>query len=117
MFHWTIHLKGGHRNYYHAAVVDGHKLYSFGGYYNYKRDQIEVHIFNTLCLRWMKLSPVTNGRGQRPTEVPSGRQGHTAVLVEDIAYIWGDILTAMCFMPLMSTTTAGTNPILLELFQ
>ena len=91
MFHWTIHLKGGYRNYDHAAVIDGHKLYSFGGYYNYlnNEDQIVVHIFNTLCLRWMKLSPVTNGRGQRPTEVPSGRWGHTAVLVEEIAYIWG----------------------------
>ena len=90
MFHWTIHLKGGHRDYHHAAVIYGHKLYSFGGVYNrYNRDQIEVHIFNTLCLRWMKLSPVTNGRGQRPTEVPSGRYGHTAVLVKEIAYIWG----------------------------
>ena len=89
MFHWTIHLKGAHKNEDHAAVVVGHKLYSFGGYYNYMNnmDQIEVYIFNTLSLRWSRLPPVTNGRGQRPIEVPSGRWGHTAVLVEDITPI------------------------------
>ena len=88
MFHWTIHLKGGHRD--SAAVIVGHKLYSFGGINNYQnnRDQIEVHIFNTLSLRWRTLPPVTNG-GQSPIEVPSRRYGHTAVLVEQSVYIWG----------------------------
>ena len=118
MFHWTIHLKGGHEDHYHAAVVVGHKLYSFGGYNNYlnNRDQIEVHIFNTLSLRWRKLPPVTNRRGQSPIEVPSGRYGHTAVLVEEIVYLWGgyypycnvlyafDVDTHSWFKPIISGT-------------
>ena len=91
MICWTIHLKGGPTNDRHAAVVVGHKLYSFGGFYSYQnnRGQIEVHIFNTVSLRWIKLTPETNGRGQSPFEVPSGRYGHTAVLMEYSIYIWG----------------------------
>ena len=90
MFHWTIQLKGGPKDSYPAAVVVGHKLYSFGGYNSYMNNtgQIEVHIFNTVSLRWSRLPPVTNG-GQSPVEVPSGRYGHTAVLVEEIVYIFG----------------------------
>lgn len=87
MIHWTIHLKGGLKECYHAAVVVRHKLYTFGGICSLIiSDPIEVHIFNTVSLRWRK---VTNGRGNGPIEVPSGRYGHTAVLVEEIVYIWG----------------------------
>ena len=84
MFRWTIYLKGGPKDYYHAAVIVRHKMYSFVE--NLNCNKIEVHLFNTLSLRWKKLPPVTNGS---PIEIPDTRFGHTAVLVEEIVLIWG----------------------------
>ena len=57
MFRWTVHVKGGPENCDHASVLVGHKLYSFGGYNSNLNDgdQIEVHCFNTVSLRWTKL--------------------------------------------------------------
>ncbi|KAL6488156.1 hypothetical protein MHYP_G00047820 [Metynnis hypsauchen] len=77
----------------HAAVAVGHKVYSFGGYcsgedYETFR-QIDVHVFNTVSLRWMKLPPVRTGGREHAREVPYMRYGHTAVLVDDTIYIWG----------------------------
>ena len=123
MFHWTIHLKG-HDNHSPAAVVVGHKVYSFEGNWEKKKKkkkknsvQMEVHIFNTVSLRWRKLPPWTNGRGEGSPDVPSRRVGHTAVLIAECVYIWEDILTATCSMDLMSTPTDGSSLRFLELFQ
>lgn len=42
-----------------------------------------------VSLRWIKLPPVwTNSRDQ-VREVPYMRYGHSAVLIDDIVYIWG----------------------------
>ncbi|XP_055745607.1 kelch domain-containing protein 3-like [Salvelinus fontinalis] len=93
MLRWTTHLDGGPRRVNHAAVSVGHKVYSFGGYcsgddYETLR-QIDVHIFNTVSLRWMKLPPVRTGGREHARDVPYMRYGHTAVLLEDTIYIWG----------------------------
>uniref|UniRef100_A0A669Q157 rRNA biogenesis protein RRP36 n=1 Tax=Phasianus colchicus TaxID=9054 RepID=A0A669Q157_PHACC len=93
MLRWAVHLEGGPRRVNHAAVAVGHKVYSFGGYcsgedYETLR-QIDVHVFNAVSLRWIKLPPVwTNSRDQ-VREVPYMRYGHSAVLIDDIVYIWG----------------------------
>ncbi|TTU93293.1 Kelch domain-containing protein 3 [Bagarius yarrelli] len=93
MLRWTVCLDGGPRRVNHAAVSVGHKVYSFGGYcsgedYETLR-QIDVHIFNTVSLRWTKLPPVRTGGREHTREVPYMRYGHTAVLVEEAIYIWG----------------------------
>ncbi|KAM4679187.1 kelch domain-containing protein 3 isoform 2-T3 [Amazona ochrocephala] len=93
MLRWAVHLEGGPRRVNHAAVAVGHKVYSFGGYcsgedYETLR-QIDVHVFNAVSLRWIKLPPVwTNSRDQ-VREVPYMRYGHSAVLIDDTVYIWG----------------------------
>lgn len=86
---WTVHLEGGPRRVNHAAVAVGHRVFSFGGYcsgedYETLR-QIDVHIFNSVSLRWRKLPPACCS----PSKVPYMRYGHTAVLIDDIIYIWG----------------------------
>uniref|UniRef100_A0A671KKD6 Kelch domain containing 3 n=1 Tax=Sinocyclocheilus anshuiensis TaxID=1608454 RepID=A0A671KKD6_9TELE len=93
MLRWTVHLEGGPRRVNHAAVAVGHKVYSFGGYcsgedYETLR-QIDVHVFNTVSLRWTKLPPVRTGGREHAREVPYMRYGHTAVLVEETVLIWG----------------------------
>ena len=92
MFCWTSHLDGGPRRDEQAAVASGHKMYFFGGSGSnetHNMGQIDVHVFNTVSLLWRKLPPVTPGREEGQLEVPSQRWGHTAVLIEDMAYIWG----------------------------
>ena len=93
MFVWTVHLNGGPKRSYHAAVIVEHKVFSFGGEDNNDSDLTEVHVFNTVSLYWMKLSPVTPGRGECSLEVPSSRKLHTAVLIEYTIYIWGGLIT------------------------
>uniref|UniRef100_A0A3B3WMV4 Kelch domain containing 3 n=1 Tax=Poecilia mexicana TaxID=48701 RepID=A0A3B3WMV4_9TELE len=93
MLRWSVHLEGGPRRVNHAAVAVGHKVYSFGGYcsgedYETLR-QIDVHVFNSVSLRWMKLPPVRMGGHERAREVPYMRYGHTAVLLDDTIYLWG----------------------------
>ena len=85
MLRWTLHLTRGTKRSLDAAVAVEHKLYSFGGYCHLDdRDQMAVHVFNTVSLRWIKLPPVTTGRGELRPEVPSNCVFHTAVLIEDI---------------------------------
>ncbi|KAG9472823.1 hypothetical protein GDO78_016755 [Eleutherodactylus coqui] len=89
MPHWTVHLEGGPRRVNHAAVAVGHRVFSFGGYcsgedYETLR-QIDVHVFNAVSLRWRKLPPACCC----PSKVPYMRYGHTAVLIDDVIYIWG----------------------------
>ncbi|XP_078255008.1 kelch domain-containing protein 3 isoform X2 [Rhinoraja longicauda] len=93
MLRWAVHLEGGPRRVNHAAVAVGHKVYSFGGYcsgedYETLR-QIDVHIFNAVSLRWMKLPPFRSERKDQSPQVPYMRYGHTAVLVDDAIYVWG----------------------------
>uniref|UniRef100_A0A1A8HJL8 Kelch domain containing 3 n=1 Tax=Nothobranchius korthausae TaxID=1143690 RepID=A0A1A8HJL8_9TELE len=93
MLRWSVHLEGGPRRVNHAAVAVGHKVYSFGGYcsgedYETLR-QIDVHVFNTVSLRWTKLPPVRTGGHERAREVPYMRYGHTAVLLDDTIFLWG----------------------------
>uniref|UniRef100_A0A4W3HQQ3 Kelch domain containing 3 n=1 Tax=Callorhinchus milii TaxID=7868 RepID=A0A4W3HQQ3_CALMI len=93
MLRWAVHLEGGPRRVNHAAVAVGHKIYSFGGYcsgedYETLR-QIDVHVFNAVSLRWMKLPPYHSERRAHSPEVPYMRYGHTAVLVDDAIYVWG----------------------------
>ncbi|KAI1240455.1 hypothetical protein IHE44_0008878, partial [Lamprotornis superbus] len=83
----------GPRRVNHAAVAVGHKVYSFGGYcsgedYETLR-QIDVHIFNAVSLRWIKLPPVWTNSRDHVREVPYMRYGHSAVLIDDTVYIWG----------------------------
>ena len=92
MLRWSVSKAGGPKRVHHAAVAVRNQLYSFGGCdggTSNTMDQMDVHVFNTVSLCWRKLPPVTSGRGQRHLEVPSRRHGHTAVLIEDIIYIWG----------------------------
>ncbi|KAG7260316.1 hypothetical protein CRUP_036671 [Coryphaenoides rupestris] len=89
MLRWTVHLEGGPRRVNHAAVAVGHKVYSFGGYcsgedYENLR-QIDVHV----SLRWTKLPPVKTAERELAHEVPYMRYGHTAVLLDDVIYVWG----------------------------
>ena len=76
-----------------AAVATGHKVYAFGGFtrdpWEAPEDQINVSVFNTESLRWMKFPPVKTRTGERPPEVPCDRRLHTALLIEDIVYVWG----------------------------
>ena len=92
MLHWTVTRvwdREAPKTSHHVEVASGHKVYAFGGGSHIdKSSQIVVHVFSTVTLHWVKLPPVTRGRGEH-LEVPSKRQGHTAVLIGDIAYIWG----------------------------
>ncbi|TRZ01636.1 hypothetical protein DNTS_015964 [Danionella cerebrum] len=45
--------------------------------------------FVAVSLRWTKLPPVRTGGREHAREVPYMRYGHTAVLLEDIIFIWG----------------------------
>lgn len=81
----------------HAAVAIGDKIYSFGGYCtgeDYEtRLPIDVHVLDTISLRW-RLLPIPDKRysplpaSGNPT-IPYQRYGHTAVAYGDSAYIWG----------------------------
>ena len=86
---WTIHQRGPTKGRLAAVTVE-HDLYCFGGG-KANSDGVKVHVFNTVSLRWTKSPLVTTGRGN----LPSWRQGHTAVLIEDI-YIWGGSSDCNC---------------------
>jgi len=73
-----------------AAVPVEDKIYYFGGH-QVRKSLIDVSVFNTVTLGWMKFPPVKTRRGY-PVEVPSQRCGHTAVLIGSIIYIWGGMV-------------------------
>ncbi|XP_029448645.1 kelch domain-containing protein 3 isoform X3 [Rhinatrema bivittatum] len=128
MLRWSVHLEGGPRRVNHAAVAVGHKIYSFGGYcsgedYETLR-QIDVHVFNAVSLRWMKLPAVRSSGWDPLKEVPYMRYGHTAVLIDDLIYIWGgrndmegacnvlyafDVTSHKWFTPKVSGTIPGAR--------
>jgi len=89
---WTVRLEGGPRRVNHAAVAVRGKIYSFGGYctgddYRIKRP-MDVHVLNTVNYRWtVLLTPEANSA--QYFQVPYQRYGHTAVVYNDMVYIWG----------------------------
>ncbi|XP_059161103.1 kelch domain-containing protein 3-like [Physella acuta] len=91
MLTWTIRLEGGPKRVNHAAVTIGKRIFSFGGYCtgeDYEKTRpMDVHVLNTVTLRWTLLPLPTNDEDLRNT--PYQRYGHTAVEYEDCAYIWG----------------------------
>ncbi|KAM9808465.1 kelch domain-containing protein 3 isoform 2-T3 [Syngnathus typhle] len=128
MLRWSVHLEGGPRRVNHAAVAVEHKVYTFGGYcsgedYETLR-QIDVHVFNTVSMRWMNLPPVRPLGHERAREVPYMRYGHTAVLLDETIYLWGgrndtegacnvlyafDVNTHRWFTPKISGTVPGAR--------
>ena len=91
----TVKLRGAPNINSGVALVSGDKVYAFGGFDRSGRrspeDQLNVSVFNTVSLRWMKFPPVKTTTGERPPEVPCNHWGHTAVLIEDIVYVWGGL--------------------------
>ncbi|XP_005100518.1 kelch domain-containing protein 3 [Aplysia californica] len=91
MVMWTIHIEGGPKRVNHAAVAIGERIFSFGGYcsgedYN-KTRPIDIHMLNTVTLRWTLLPlPTTE---EELALVPYQRYGHTTVEYEGNAYLWG----------------------------
>ena len=94
---WTTHLKClPQKRQGYATVMVGPKIYSFVRNRDINnKDQMEVHVFNTVSLRWKKLLPPTTGKGESPLkDTPRSFWGHTAVLMEDhMVYIWGGLYT------------------------
>ena len=90
MFYWTLHLDGApaHNHNHNTAVTFGHEVYSFGNGGS-NRKPIDVNVFNTVSLCWRRLTPETTGSGELHHDVPSRREGHTAVLIQDTVYVWG----------------------------
>lgn len=89
---WIVHLEGGPRRVNHAAVAVGDKIYSFGGYctgedYKIQRP-MDVHILDSVSLRWIALSIPESG-SQQYFSAPFQRYGHTAVPYGELIYIWG----------------------------
>lgn len=86
---WTMRIDGGPYRVNHAAVAIRDNIYSFGGYRTGEDYQncrpIDIHVFNTIALKWSPLFSSTIDN----TEIPFQRYGHTVVAYQDIAYLWG----------------------------
>ena len=87
MICWTSHLNRGPDQGRWTAVAVIDEVYSFGGRAIDIDGQLDVHVFNTVSLRWRKLTPEAPGRTGRHLEVPFNRWGYTPVLIEDTIYI------------------------------
>lgn len=89
---WTVKLEGGPRRVNHAAVPVHEKIYSFGGYCtgdDYKRKRpIDVHVLNTVNYRWNVLKTPEANQPQY-YDIPYQRYGHTAVVYNELVYVWG----------------------------
>ena len=90
--YWSIHLEGGPRRVNHAAVGLGGKIYSFGGYcsgenYEIKRP-LDVFVLDTSNYHWKELCKPTEDMDQYAL-APYQRYGHTVVVYENKAYLWG----------------------------
>lgn len=89
---WTVRLEGGPRRVNHAAVAVNEKIFSFGGYctgedYKLKRP-MDVHVLNTVNYRWNAAKNPDRNSPQYNL-VPYQRYGHTAVVHNDLVFIWG----------------------------
>lgn len=86
---WTVNLEGGPRRVNHAAVAIGDMIYSFGGYCSgedyHGYFPIDVHMLNSVSLRWSKLKT----RCEDLSDTPFQRYGHTVVAWEENIYLWG----------------------------
>ena len=93
MLHVTACLPEGPTNArYYAFVAAGRNMFVFGPLaFRGNRFQMDVHVFNTVSLRWSQLPAVSEQRGELPPEVPPPCKFHSAVLVEDVVYIWGGV--------------------------
>ncbi|XP_018336190.1 kelch domain-containing protein 3-like [Agrilus planipennis] len=90
---WITHLEGGPKRVNHAAVIVGHKIYTFGGYCTGENSReytsMDVHVLNTITFRWMK-HPISDLNYYENDDIlPFKRYGHTAVVYKDKVYIWG----------------------------
>jgi hypothetical protein len=95
---WVVNFKNGKGpcRVNQASAVVGQCVYSFGGYCQQlsftelkHRSPIDVHVLNTLTLRWTK-RPVPD-RPDHPqfALTPYFRYGHTCVSHRDLIYLWG----------------------------
>ncbi|XP_071963055.1 kelch domain-containing protein 3-like isoform X2 [Antedon mediterranea] len=89
---WTLRLDSGPRRVNHAAAAVNHLIFSFGGYctgddYS-RRRPIDVHVFNTVSLKWKKL-PEVEKHDPSFRCVPFMRYGHSAIAYNDNIYIFG----------------------------
>ena len=66
------------------------EVFYFGWPDDDRKAPTHFHVFNTVSLCWRKLTSVT-AEGQRHLEGPPRCEGQTAVLIEDIIYMWGGI--------------------------
>ncbi|XP_044183332.1 kelch domain-containing protein 3-like isoform X1 [Acropora muricata] len=88
---WTQEIEGGPRRVNHAAVsVRNRFVFSFGGYctgeeYN-QITKIDVHVFDTVPCRWMKLDPHSP---EGSDAIPYMRYGHSASAIGKMVYIFG----------------------------
>jgi len=78
-----------------ASTVLGEHIYLFGGYCheltNFElstRNPIDVHVFNSQNLAWIK-RPVPTKDDAQFSLTPFFRYGHTCVTYKDLIYLWG----------------------------
>ena len=89
---WSLRITGGPERVNHAAVAVDQRIYSFGGYCTGENFEgftpIDVHVFDTLTLRWRSL-PVIGKNDPEADRVPFRRYGHTVVEYLGKVYLWG----------------------------
>lgn len=91
--HWITRIEGGPKRVNHAAVAVGERIYTFGGYCTGESSRVycsmDVHVLNTKTFRWLK-HPVSDLNYFEYDDIlPYKRYGHTAVLHEEMIYVWG----------------------------
>ncbi|XP_031570757.1 kelch domain-containing protein 3-like [Actinia tenebrosa] len=91
--HWIQQVEGGPRRVNHAAIsVRDRFIFSFGGYCTgedyFIIDKLDVHIFDIVTCRWTKF-PTPSRTDEQYDCVPYMRYGHSAAVINDVAYIFG----------------------------
>ena len=110
MLRWTLHLTGRSQRSCCTAVVVDSKVYCFDCFDREEEvdqrhdDPIQVHVFNAVSLRWAEVP-----QAEASPEVPSWRRGHTAVLIEDLVYIWGGVMRSLCCCTLLYAFDVTTH--------
>lgn len=56
---------------------------------NIQAVHMQCSFYVSVSLRWTKLPPARTAGNECALEVPYMRYGHTAVLLDDIIYLWG----------------------------
>lgn len=92
MQRWTVCLEGGPRRVNHAAVAVDQKIYSFGGYCtgdDFENTRpMDIHVLNCVSYKWTAL-PLPKPEEPSYLVTPYQRYGHTAIAIEERAYVWG----------------------------